>query len=148
MLDTREFFKSLDLVQVVIYRRPDFLADDFEYESYLGQGILRNMFKYQKVDETTDSIFLPFPERWINCIECHQLFPRLQQYYPNLKKLKIKTHQPLIITYVPNVYAFRAPGEDEICKISGGYGHINKPTSVEDELATFKGISEGKIFTV
>lgn len=146
--DARKFFGSLEKAQVLIYRRMDFLSDDFEYEQYIGQGVLRNIFKEQVVDETQDSIVLPFPERWINIIECHQLFPRLHKYYPNLKTLQIKTQQPLIITGVPREYAAVMSYEDDMARTTGGSGHIDKPTSVEDECAIFKDISKGKMFAI
>jgi hypothetical protein len=114
--------------------------------SNMGADVLQNLFHKQEVKEDTTDIFLSFPERWINCIECHQLFPRLEKYYPNLKTLTIKTHAPLIITYVPNGYAFLLTEEDEITRISSGHGLINGPTSIDDPDAIFKGISQGKLF--
>jgi len=144
---SREWFDTLEKCQVLIYRRPNFLADDFEYEQYIGHGVLCNLFKTFQVSQQED-ITLPFPERWINCIECHQLFPRLQAYYPNLKRLMVKTHAPLIITNVPNKFAFIMPEEDSITRTSGGHGKIGEPTSIEDVHALFKDISKGKMFTV
>lgn len=139
------WFDTLEKAQVIIYRRPNFLADDFEYEQYIGRSVLENLFGTQEVKTDTD-IVLSFPERWINCIECHQLFPRLEKYYPNLKTLFIKTHAPLIITGVPNKYAFLLTEEDEVVGISYGSGSIDNPTSIEDPSAIFKDISKGKIF--
>jgi len=141
------WFDGLERCEVFIYRRPDFLADDFEYEQFVGQKYLRNLFKEQKVDDQTTEIILVFPERWINCIECHQLFPRLQKYYPNLKTLQIKTHQPLVITGVPNKYAYLFTEENEIVRLSGTSGHLNRATSIEDPAALFKDISKGKLFS-
>ena len=142
---SKSWFDTLEKAQVIIYRRPNFLADDFEYEQYMGTDVLRNLFHEKKVKQDTD-IFLCFPERWINSVECHQLFPRLEKYYPNLKTLTIKTHAPLIITGVPNGYAFLLTEENEITRISNGSGSIDAPTSIEDPEAIFKGISKGKLF--
>lgn len=140
------WFDTLEKAQVIIYRRPNFLADDFEYEQYIGRSVLDNLFSSHPTVKTDTDIVLPFPERWLNCIECHQLFPRLEKYYPNLKTLLIKTHAPLIITGVPNKYAFLLPEENEITRTSYGSGTIDEPTSIEDPNALFKDISKGKIF--
>lgn len=82
-MNVLEWMDSLEAFQVIIYRRPNFLSPDFEFESYIGSGELRNIFHEKRVDDTKESITLVFPERWINCSECHQLFPLLQKYYPS-----------------------------------------------------------------
>ena len=140
------WFDTLEKAQVIIYRRPNFLADDFEYEQYIGRSVLENLFSDQATVRTDTDIVLSFPERWINCIECHQLFPRLEKYYPNLKTLLVKTHAPLIITNVPNRYAFLLTEENDIARTSGGHGAVDEPTFIEDPNALFKDISKGKIF--
>lgn len=140
------WFDTLEKVQILIYRRPNFLSLDFEYEQYMGTKILRNLFSEQATVGADTSILLTFPERWLNVVECHQLFPRLQKYYPNLKKLFIKTHSPLIVTNVPSKYACLLHEENEIVSTSGGHGEVDEPTSTEDPCAIFEGISKGKIF--
>lgn len=147
-MDYYRWLESLEKFKVLVYRRPDFLSDAFEYESYMGTKQLRNLFKDQVVDTETESIFLSFPERWLNCVECHQLYPRLQEFYPSLKKLQIKTHSPLIISCTPNGYAYTLKSEDEIVEETRRAGNLDKPTSVEDTKAIFDGISKGKLFVL
>jgi hypothetical protein len=106
-MDTLEFFESLESFQQINYRSPNFLSDEFECEQYIGKFILKNIFSHNpKVCERVTDISLYFPERWINCIECQELFPRIQKYYPDLKRLFVKTHAPSIITCVPAKYSF------------------------------------------
>lgn len=89
-----------DLV-VHIYRRPFMRCDNLEMELYVGQGILRNLFDEMRVDETTTSITLSFPERWCNIVEERSIYSRLQKYYPNLKSVFIKTQSVYIIQSTP-----------------------------------------------
>ena len=140
MFDVRDYFDSLDKAEVIVLRRPDFLADDFEYESYIGVGVMRNCFKEYIVKDDVTDITISFPERWLNIIERRMLFNRISQYYPNLKTLLIKTHCPILIGCVPNKYAYLLTAENDV---------INNPdvTSMADPTALFKGISEGKLFT-
>lgn len=142
-----KWMDKLEKFQVVIYRRPNFLSWDFEMESYIGQGILRNLFHAKITDEKTKKIILSFPERWLNCVECALLFERLEMYYPKLKELKIKTHTPLIIMNVPNKYAIILKAEDDITESSGKErdDDYQGPTSLEDVDAVFRGFSDGKI---
>jgi hypothetical protein len=145
-MDTLEFFDSLEKFQQIIYRRPNFLSEDFEYEQYIGQNVLRNIFSLSpEVDSNTDYIALIFPERWINCVECFELFPRIQKYYPNLKRLFVKTHAPLIITNVPAKYSFELNSENEVVSKTGSNGD-DPITSVDDSMAFFPGISEGRLY--
>lgn len=89
-----EFSKGLI---VYIYRRPNFLDDNFEMESYMGMAQLRNMFITKKIDLNTKSMFLSFPERWLNIIQERSLYERIHHYYPNCKDIEIKTHSVYII---------------------------------------------------
>lgn len=145
-----KFFASLDVCKVVIYRRPNFLSDDFEYEQYVGQIVLRNLFhKSPQIITSVTKMSLVFPERWINCVECHELFPRLQKFYPNLKELFIKTHEPLIITNVPREYAVLLNAENEIVAKTGKNKKRNDSiTSLDDSAALFPGISTGALFAL
>lgn len=145
-MSVTEWLKSLEKFEVLIYRRPNFLAEEFEFESYMGMAELQNIFHKQVVDTTKESIFMSFPERWLNCVECHQLFPRLQKFYPSLKKLTIKTHSPLIITSTPNGHAYLLQSEDKIVEESRGAGSIDAPSSMDDTEAVFAGLSQGKLF--
>jgi hypothetical protein len=145
-----KFFASLDTCKVLIYRRPNFLSEDFEYEQYVGQIVLRNLFQESpSIITSVTKMSLIFPERWINCVECHELFPRLQKFYPNLKELFIKTHEPLIITNVPREYASLLDSENEIVSKTGSNKKCNDSiTSLDDSVALFPGISSGTCFTL
>jgi len=143
--DVGDYFSSLEKAEVIILRRPDFLADDFEYESYLGLGIMKNCFKEKRVDNKVDDILISFPERWLNIIERRMLFHRISLYYPNLKRLTIKTHCPILIGCVPSKHAMLLKAEDEITRTAKEGSEI---TSMSDPTAIFSGISEGKLFVV
>ena len=86
---------------VHVYTRPDFLDDDFNYESYVGITHLKNMFKKKEIITEETSFLLSFPERWLNILEQRALCERLEKYYPNSDVL-IKTHSVYIIQTVPN----------------------------------------------
>jgi hypothetical protein len=66
-------------------------------ESYMGRHVLDNCFDQFKIDEKTTSVFLSFPERWLSILEQRVLFNRLAAFYPNLKKVEIKTHSVYIV---------------------------------------------------
>lgn len=84
-------------LKVLIYRRPDMMDESLEYELYMGINELRNMFKDEIVDEKKTELFFSFPERWLNVIQERSLYMRIQKFYPNVKKVTIKTHSVYII---------------------------------------------------
>jgi hypothetical protein len=59
-----------------------------------------------EVVEDCTSLFLSFPEHWLNILEQRQLFERLEKYCPNLKHVRIKTHSVYIIQCTPNTCAY------------------------------------------
>lgn len=91
-MNVLEWMDSLEAFQVIIYRRPNFLSPDFEFESYIGSGELRNIFHEKRVDDTKESITLVFPERWINCSECHQLLIKHERRTRNKCRHQGNTH--------------------------------------------------------
>lgn len=93
-------------LKVFIYTRPNFRSDSLEYELEMGRKYLENMFEYFNINNTVTDMFFSFPERWLNVAEQQQLFDRIENYYPNVERITIKTHAPLIITQVPNGFAF------------------------------------------
>ena len=83
---------------VYVYQRPHLRDESLEYELYMGVGFLQNIFEPNpKVYEDVVDMFLSFPERWMNIVEERSLFSRLGIYYPNLKKVTIKTQSVYII---------------------------------------------------
>mgnify|MGYP001572395561 CR=1 FL=1 len=81
----------------LVYIRPNFLDDALEYELDIGRPVLRRLFHEMEIDRGTISGVLIFPERWTNVIERRQLFQRVATYLPNLKRLTVKTHCPVLI---------------------------------------------------
>lgn len=51
------WFDTLEKAQVIIYRRPNFLADDFEYEQYIGRNVLDNLFSAQATVKQIQTLF-------------------------------------------------------------------------------------------
>lgn len=111
-------------LEVFVFRRPNFLDEDFEYESYVGQSVLRNLFIKQQIDNDTNTILLSFPERWLNIIQERVLVARLNHYYPNLKKVTIKTHSVYILQTVKSDNV-RIVGEDNLPDEVNPDGSIN-----------------------
>lgn len=89
-------------LKVYVYTRPNLRAYSIEMESYMGRNILDNCFDEFKIDGETTEIFFSFPERWLNILEQRELYDRLDKYYPNLKKVTIKTHSVYIIQCTPS----------------------------------------------
>lgn len=79
-------------LELFVYRRPNLRSYSVEMEAFMGINILRNCFDEMKVDPTKENVFLSFPERWLNILEQRALFGRIAFYYPNMKKVTIKTH--------------------------------------------------------
>lgn len=84
-------------IDCLVYRRPHLRDDNLEMEMYMGKGVLESI--YDKLEQRPDvkTLFLSFPERWLNIIEERQLYERLQYYCPNLQKVTIKTHSVYIV---------------------------------------------------
>lgn len=89
-------YHGFDL-QVYVYRRANMLDESLEYELYMGTHHLRRMFIDEKVDESTTELFFSFPERWLNIIQERSLYIRIQKFFPNVKKVVIKTQSVFII---------------------------------------------------
>lgn len=88
-------------LQVLIYIRPNLRDDNLEMEMFMGRNVLESIYDRMEVTDI-DTLFLSFPERWLNIIEQRQLFQRLEKYCPNLKEVQLKTHSPFIIQCSPN----------------------------------------------
>ena len=100
-------------IVVQIHRRPHMRCDNLEMELYAGQGILRNLFDRMEVDKSTTIVQFSFPERWCNIVEERSIYDRLQKYYPNLKKVIIKTQSVYIIQSTPAGSCFIVCGPEE-----------------------------------
>lgn len=101
------FFKNLkgeeiDL-QVLVYTRPNLRSYSNEMEMYMGFSVLQSIFTDMKVNPSVKTLYLAYPERWLNIIEQRQLFSRLSKYCPNLEEVTIKTHSVYIIQCTPNI---------------------------------------------
>ena len=79
--DYRKHFK----LKLYVYSRPNLRDDALEYEMYMGMGVLKNIFDNMKIVKD-ESLFLSFPERWLNIIEQRQLYYRLIKYRGCLKR--------------------------------------------------------------
>lgn len=90
-------YKDYYELELIIYRRPNLRSYSVEMESYMGRDVLDNCFEHFKIDRDRKEIFMSFPERWLNIIEQHALYDRLHVYYPNLKKVQIKTHSVYLV---------------------------------------------------
>lgn len=88
--------KKFDLT-VYLFRRPFMRCEALEMEMYMGQSQLKTMFDDERVDESVTSLFLSFPERWMNIVEERSLYPRIEKYLPNCKEVTIKTQSVYIL---------------------------------------------------
>jgi hypothetical protein len=104
---------EIDLT-VYVYRRPNMRDEGLEYELYIGRSLLDNIFEKFVIDETITEATFSFPENWTNIIEQRCLFSRLFHYYPNLKKVVIKTQSVYIIQCTPAgcCRIVQCPGEE------------------------------------
>jgi hypothetical protein len=98
---------------VYITRRPHMRCESLEYELHMGRTVLENIFDREVVDETKTEVYLSYPERWCNIVEERSIYPRLQRYYPNLKKVTIKTQSVYIIQCTPAGCCLITAGEEE-----------------------------------
>jgi hypothetical protein len=83
-----------------VFTRPNFRDGTREMFMYIGKSIIDNVFEKKQIDLTTTEISIEYPETWCNIIELRLLVDRIFKYYPNLKKLHIKTHSVYIIQCV------------------------------------------------
>lgn len=81
---------------VYVYRRPNLRDDNLEYERYMGITVLKDIFDHDKENDC-ESLFLSFPETWLNIIEQRCLYQRLAKYCKKLKEVTIKTHSVYIV---------------------------------------------------
>jgi len=93
-------------LEVLIYTRPNLRDSNLEMEMFMGRNILESLFDKMEVVEDCKSLFLSFPEHWLNIIEQRQLFQRLEKYCPNLEHVEIKTHSVYIIQCTSNKCAY------------------------------------------
>jgi len=93
-------------LSVYIYTRPNLRDDSLEMEMFMGRGVLESLYDRMEVRKDVKSLFLSFPEHWLNITEQRQLFERLAKYCPNLKEVDIKTHSVYIIQCTPNKCAY------------------------------------------
>ena len=82
-----------------VYKRPNLRSYSVEMEAFMGLNVLRDMYDDMKVNDV-DSLYLSFPERWLNILELRQLPDRLVKYCPNLKTVTIKTHSVYLVQCV------------------------------------------------
>lgn len=125
--------RTLD-VTVYVFPRANMRDPNLAYELYIGTPILTNIFEnFEVVPSLTDATLI-FPERWCNIVEERQLFTRLLHYYPNLKKITIKTQSVYIIQTISNKCLFIVgedfPGEDV---------SLDQPLFVENHGNMFNG---------
>ena len=71
--------------------------DNLEMERFIGTDVLRSIFDEEKERPDVNSLFLSFPERWMNIVEERSLYGRLERFCPNLTKVQIKTQSVYII---------------------------------------------------
>lgn len=86
--------EEIDLM-VYVFTRPNLRSDDMM--THIGYGFIENCFDGLKVDSKTESMHLEYPERWCNILEQRQLVKRIVDFYPNIKKVTMKTHSVYII---------------------------------------------------
>ena len=84
-------------LKVLIYQRPFLRDDGLEYERYMGLDVLRSVFDEFKMRPDVKSLYLSFPEQWLNILEQRSLYTRLEHYCPNLETVTIKTHSVYIV---------------------------------------------------
>jgi hypothetical protein len=77
-------------------------------EMYMGRPVLETLFDTMREDRKTTSVFLSFPEQWLNIIEQRQIYDRCRLYLPNLQRIQIKTHSVYIVqvTYASDIFMF------------------------------------------
>jgi hypothetical protein len=88
------------------------------------------------------TIFLSFPERWLNILEQRALINRIEQFYPKCEELIIKTHSVYIIQCVKseNVLLF-----DLTEPIIDDYSSLTKVYFSDEESSKMNLFKEGKI---
>lgn len=86
-----------------VYKRPNLRSYSVEMEAFMGLNVLRDLYDNMKENDV-DSLYLSFPERWLNILELRQLPDRLVKYCPNLKIVTIKTHSVYLIQCVRSEY--------------------------------------------
>lgn len=84
-------------INLLIYTRPNLRDPALEFEHFMGRDVLDSIFDKMKERKDVKSLFLSFPENWLNILEQRQLYQRLEKYCPNLKEITIKTHSVYII---------------------------------------------------
>ena len=87
-------------LEVLCFTRPNLRDESLQYESHIGYYVLQNCFDKFETDYDTKEVFLSFPEKFLNILEQRMLIQRLEKFYPNLKKVTIKTHSVYIIQTV------------------------------------------------
>jgi hypothetical protein len=96
-----DWFKKAG-VQVILTTRPNLRSDNLEMEMYSGRNVLDACFDTFEILPKVTSLYLSYPERWLNILEQRALFDRLSHYCPNLTQCVIKTHSVYIVQCVHN----------------------------------------------
>ena len=60
--------------------------DNLEMERFIGTDVLRSIFDEEKERPDVNSLFLSFPERWMNIVEERSLYGRLERFLPEPHK--------------------------------------------------------------
>ncbi len=80
----------------------------------MGLDVLRNLFDGDKILPNVTSLYLSFPERWLNTLEQRQLFKRLNTRCPNITKLTMKTHSVYFLQMLRKEQIKIVLGKDEL----------------------------------
>lgn len=98
---------------VLVQRRPHMRDDNLEFQLYMGQGVLRQVFDEERVNPDLTEVTFYYPERWMNIIEERSLYQRLEHFCPNLKKVAIVTQSVYIIQCTPSACVRITSSEQE-----------------------------------
>jgi len=60
------------------------------------------MYDKLRVREDVETLTLSFPERFLNITERRILLKKISHFCPNVKKVTIKTHCPMVVQQCPN----------------------------------------------
>lgn len=105
-------------LMVYVQRRPHMRSDTLEYSLCIGKGILHQIFDEERIDTNIKEAIFFYPERWLNIVEERSLYPRLEQYCPNLKKVTIITQSVYIIQCTAKDNLLIISSQDEIDRIA------------------------------
>lgn len=75
---------------------------DKEMTVFVGQLFLSDLFDTDKDMSEHTSVYLEYPERWINILEQRALFKAIELRCPNMEKVSVLTHSVYIIQVTPS----------------------------------------------